>query len=187
MTATASCWPYVRQPAPVHDHGFDHRSVHDLFGDGTIRYPTADEERRFCDYAAGFPARFAALRDVERATPEVCRETVELMRRGWPTFEKHHDMAWAKNFRDLDLYAKVLVQAMLLNDVNYQDEKAIYWIRTILAAFDFTPAFNRDCFTFFRDGYRKRLRPESWELFAPHLERLLAVMTDFPEPANPRV
>lgn len=158
-----------------------------VFRDSDNRYLNAEERGLLASYAESVPERLRTAELVEKVEQEVCKTMVDEMRRKYPRFETHHENAWGKAFRDVQLTIRNGVHAMLLDDVKMLEDKLLVWFRTILASFDFTPQFNRDCYTIVRDAFRRRLPAESYSLMEPYLQRCIDVMSDFPAPANPRV
>jgi len=60
-------------------------------------------------------------------------------------------------------------------------------LRTILAGLNFTPEFNRDTYTYLKQGFRQSLRPDTFNKVEPYLNRTIEIMSDFPMPATPAV
>ena len=50
------------------------------------------------------------------------------------------------------------VRAMLAGDLRSLEDKALFYLRSILAAYNVTPQFAREAFTRLRDHCRQRLR-----------------------------
>lgn len=151
------------------------------------RYPTAEEEREIAEFARSVPKRLEVARLVEKAEQDAVRHCIDEVKKRYPGFSNHHDFAWGKAFRDVQLTLRTNVQAMLLGDMRLLDEKLLFWLKTILASFAFTPKFNRDTYTFLRDGLKQRLPADAFALIEPYLERNISVLSDFPEPAVPAV
>jgi len=150
------------------------------------RYFSADERRQIQDYAGSLQRRFDAAEAAEQKEESVLRSVVEEMQKKYPNFAKYHDQGWARQFRDLQLVLRAVVQAMILDDVSQLDDRILFWMRTMFAANNYTPAFVRDCFTRLRDRLAEQVG-DQFDLLKPGLDRSVEVLSDFPEPATPAV
>lgn len=151
------------------------------------RYLTRDEQTKLLAAASGLPARFDAAEQIEAKEDRVIRGVLEQMRERFPNFEQHHDQAWAKGYRDVQLVVRHAAQAMTFDDVSLLEDRVLIWLRTILAASNLTPGFLRETYELVRDGFRKELTPPAYALAEPYLQKCVDAMGDFPEPANPAV
>lgn len=151
------------------------------------RYPTPEEEQELVEFARSVPRRFEVARLVEKVEQEAVKHCIDETKKRYPNFAGHHEFAWAKAFRDVQLTVRTNVQAMLVGDMRLLDEKLLFWLKTILASFAFTPRFNRDTYTFLRDGFKSRLPADAYALLEPYLNRNIEILSDFPEPAVPAV
>lgn len=180
-------WPMWSKPRPAEDLGLTTSGVLAMLAKPDAEWLDAEEQLLLTDYASSMPARLAAIEEVEGVCREVCKAVVAEQREQYQQFDSHHDHAWSKAYRDLDLMIAMMLKSMLINDVRYLDEEVLYWFRTILRSFDFTPQFNIDYYTRLRSQFEQRLSPEAFKLMLPFLDRTIEVMGDFPEPATPRV
>ena len=151
------------------------------------RYLNDDERQKLTDYIAGFQQRLEHVKLIEEAEDGAVRFCIENTRKRYPNFDKYHDKAWAKAYRDVQLTTRYAAQAMLLDQKSLLEEKLLYWLRTILAGLNFTPEFDRDTYTFLTEGFRQGLPPETFSEFEPYLELVVGIMSDFPQPATPAV
>jgi len=151
------------------------------------RYLTADERQSVLEYTNGFAERFRILSSIEEAEDAAVRFCIDNTRKRYPNFDKYHTTAWAKAYRDVQLTTRYMAQSMLLDDIGILEEKLLFWLRTILAGLNFTPEFNRDTYTFLKQGFRQSLPPDAFGVFEPFLNRTIEVMSDFPAPATPAV
>src|SRR5262245_13691658 len=151
------------------------------------RYFTAEERRQVQDYADSLKRRFEAAEAVEQKEETVLRSVVEEMQKKYPNFATYHDQGWARQFRDLQLVLRAVVQAMILDDVAQLDVRILFWMRTMFAANNYTPAFVRDCFTRLRDRLAEQAGGDPFDLLKSGLDRSVEVLSDFPEPATPAV
>jgi hypothetical protein len=151
------------------------------------RYFSGDERNQLVSFANAMPKRVAAADAVAQKEDAVIRAVIEQMQQRFPNFAKHHDQAWARQFRDVQLVLRADAQAMIFDDLRRLDDKVLYWLRTVFAASNYTPGFVRDCFESLRDQLRSKLNRDEFDLLQPYLNRNVEVLSDFPEPAVPAV
>ncbi len=158
-----------------------------LFLESEGRYLTEDERKKIADYIEGFQARLAYAALIEEAEDGAVRFCIDNTRKRYPNFDKYHEKAWAKAFRDVQLTTRYAAQAMVLGDKKLLQEKLLHWLKTILAGLNFTPEFNRDTYTFLTEGFRQALPPDAFAEFEPYLALVIEILSDFPQPATPAV
>lgn len=151
------------------------------------RYLTDEERSEIGGYLDGFAKRLEVMALVEEAEDNAVRFCIDNTRKRYPNFDKYHDKAWAKAFRDVQLTTRYMAQAMLIDEMSLLEEKLLFWLRTILAGFNFTPEFNRDTYTYLKEGFRQSLPPDAFAMMEPYLNRTIDVMSNFPQPATPAV
>lgn len=151
------------------------------------RYMSREEQGRLMAYAETLPQRFRASAAVEQAEDEIVSTVIEKLKQAYPNFGKHHDQAWEKGTRDLQLVLRHVTQAMVLDDVQSLNERLLYWFRTILMGVNITPQFIRDSFTMLREACRDRVAAEDFALLDPALLNTIEVLSDIPEPYTPAV
>lgn len=151
------------------------------------RYLTADERTEVMDYVQKFSERLKVAALIEEAEDGAVRFCIENTRKRYPNFDKYHQAAWAKAFRDVQLTLRYVAQAMLVDEIKLLEEKLLFWLRTILAGLNFTPEFNRDTYTYLKQGLRQSLPPDAFETVQPYLDRVIEIMSEFPAPAVPAV
>jgi hypothetical protein len=147
------------------------------------RYLTADEREQVLAYARDLPARVQAAQAVETAEADLTATVVGELRGRYPRFERLIPNAWDRLADDLRLVLRTDVRAMLAGELRVLEDKALFYLRSILAAYNVTPQFTRDAFTLLRDRCRDRLGPDAFARLEPYLERNVEVLADFPEPA----
>ena len=147
------------------------------------RYPGAEERAKLLAIARELPARVRAAEDVEAHEAATTAAVVAALHGRYPRYEKLFPQGWDRCASDLQLVLRSNVRAMLANDPRPLDDKALYYLRSILAAYNLTPQFTRDCFTLLRDQCRERLSPEAFALLEPFLARNVEVLGNIPEPA----
>jgi hypothetical protein len=158
-----------------------------ILRDANGRYLNADERSAWLAYAQSVPNRFETALAVERAEDGALRQVIEEMKRRYPNFANYHDQGWARCFRDLQLVLRQDVQSMLLDDVHLLDDKILFWLRTIFASYNLTPAFCHDAFSLLHDALKEHLGLDDFGRIQPYLQRNVEVLSDFPEPVTPAV
>lgn len=151
------------------------------------RYLTPEEQEEILSYTESLPARFRVAAMVAEKEQFAVRHCIDEMRKLYPNFERHHDQAWQKAYRDVQLATRYAVQAMVLDDTAMLEEKLLYWLRTILASFGFTPKFVHDTYRLLAEGMQKNLPEEAYAMMKPVLDRIIDVLSQFPEPVTPTV
>jgi hypothetical protein len=151
------------------------------------RYFSADERRQIKDYTDSLQRRLDAAEAVEQKEEAALRGVIEEMQKKYPNFAKYHDQGWARQFRDMQLVLRSVVHAMIMDDIDQLDDRILFWMRTMFAANNYTPAFVRDCFTRLRDRLAEQAGRDHFDLLKPGLDRSVEVLGDFAEPATPAV
>ncbi|HLW65705.1 MAG TPA: hypothetical protein VKS79_10325 [Gemmataceae bacterium] len=147
------------------------------------RYFHADERRALLTQAASLPARFQAADQVQEHEDVIVQAVIEAMQQRYPESSAIKGPALAKTQNDVQLVLRFNVQAMILDHMRWLDEKVLFWLRTVLAAGNFSPKFSRDCFTLLRDQVAKHTSPQTAALLQPYLDRNIEVLSELPEPA----
>jgi hypothetical protein len=147
------------------------------------RYLTADEREQVLAYARDLPARVQAAQAVESAEGDLTAAVVGELRQRYPRFERLFPNAWDRLADDLRLVLRADARAMIAGDLRVLEDKALFYLRSILAAYNVTPQFARDAFGVLRDRCRDKLGADAFARLEPYLERNVQVLADFPEPA----
>jgi hypothetical protein len=147
------------------------------------RYLTAEERDAVLAHASELPAAVLAGEEVAAHEGEVVDAVVAELREQFPRFERLFPNAWDQFANDLRLVLRADVRAMLSGDLRVLEDKALFYLRSILAAYSVTPQFGHEAFTRLRDRARERLGADAFAKLAPYLERNIQVLGDIPEPA----
>jgi hypothetical protein len=147
------------------------------------RYLTADERALVLAYAQDLPARVRAAQEIEGLESNLIASVVDQLRGQYPRFERLFPSAWEQLAGDIRLVLRADVRAMLAGDLRVLEDKALFYVRSILAAYNVTPQFASDTFTVLRDRTRDRAGADTFARLEPYLERNIQVLADFPEPA----
>jgi small-conductance mechanosensitive channel len=147
------------------------------------RYFQADERQALLAKATALPRRLEAADQVQQHEAAIVQAVMGTMQQRHPESSALKGPALTKTQNDVQLVLRFNVQAMVLDDMRWLDDKVLFWLRTILAAGNFTPEFSRDCFTLLCEQVEKYVDPESLALLQPFLRRNVEVLSDIPEPA----
>jgi hypothetical protein len=147
------------------------------------RYLTAEEREQVLAHARELPTRVQAAQEVEAAEGGLIDAVVGELRERFPRFERLFPNAWDRLAGDLRLVLRADARAMSAGDLRVLEDKALFYLRSILAAYNVTPQFARDAFTLLRDRCRDRLGADAFGRLEPYLDRNVQVLADFPEPA----
>jgi hypothetical protein len=161
--------------------------IRSIFYECEGRYLSSDEKSKIAEYMTSFQERVKIAEMIEEAEDSAVRFCIDNTRKRYPNFDKYHDKAWAKAFRDVQLTTRYAAQSMLLDEPKILRDKLLYWLRTILAGLNFTPEFNRDTYTYLMEGFRQSLPPDAFAQFEPYLSQVIDIMSSFPDPAVPAV
>jgi hypothetical protein len=146
--------------------------------------------------------RATAAQEVREHEGRVVKEVVTSVFKRYP-YEEHHDNAMAKCIRDVRYVSAYSTMAMLMDDVQWLDDKLLIWLKTILQSFEFPAAATRkralfaaraqdpalerldgkrqsihETYTRLRDGYEAVLTPNSFALMKPALDRVVDTLTE---------
>lgn len=155
--------------------------------DADGRYFTAAERQSVLGLAEALPRRVRVAEQVEQHEESALRSALEDVQPNYPNFATYHDQAWARQFRDTQLVVRAAVTAMVLDDARQLDDSALFWMRTMFVANNYTPRFVRDTFTAVRDRLREKIGGDDFALLQPYLDQAVKVLGDFPEPTTPAV
>ena len=150
-----------------------------MFSDAEGRYLEDQEIGQLTDYMASLEARLAAMRAVEQAEAKIVEETLDVVWETHPDFASKYYEARKNCTRDVSLALRYCALAMVRDDIDMLREKLLYWLRTILNAFEFGQALD----TTYRALARRveaNLDPQSVRLLAPYLRETHQILTSDP-------
>jgi hypothetical protein len=147
------------------------------------RYLTSEERESVLAFAKDLPGRVKASEVAEANEAELIAAVIDDVRPKYPRFDHLFPNAWDKLAGELRLVLRADVRAMLAGDLRVLEDKALFYVRSILAAYNVTPQFARDAFTLLRDRGKDKLGKEAFAKLEPYLERNVEVIADFPEPS----
>ncbi len=151
------------------------------------RYWNAEERDQLLHYTQSVPQRIEAADWIEKKEEAAIRSVMEALQANYPNYPKFHANGWAKCARDVQLVLRAMVSAMIVDDMSVLEDRVLYWLRSLLAAANLTPAIVRDAYTTLHNFYRQELPSHLYPLVEPYFERVVQVLSDFPEPHTPAV
>src|SRR4051794_37297052 len=110
------------------------------------RYLTAEERDAILAYARDLPGAVSSAEEVAAHEDEIVDSVVTPMREQYPRFERLFHNAWDQFTVDLRLVLRADARALLTGDLRPLEDKALFYLRSILAAYNVTPQFARDAF-----------------------------------------
>jgi Phycobilisome protein len=147
------------------------------------RYLTAAEREQVLAIAQDLVTAVRASEETETHEAGLIAVVIKELQDQFPRFGQLFPDAWERLADDLRLVLRADVRAMLSGDQRVLEDKALFYVRSILAAYNATPQFVRATFTRLRDRCRDALGAETFARLEPYLERNVQVIADFPEPA----
>lgn len=178
-----------------------HAELEGLWKNAESRHLSAAELERYAR-VTDQRVRVTAAQEIREVEARIVKEVVRSVFTKYP-YEAHHDHATAKCIRDVRYVSAYATMAMLMDDVQWLDDKLLIWLRTILQAFEFPASVTKkkvlfaarsadpkmdgldakrqsihDTYTRLRDGYREALTDSSYQLVRPALQRVVDTLTE---------
>lgn len=147
------------------------------------RYLNAKERSQLLAFARELPARIGASEDAETHEREIVEYVISALRSRYARFENLFPRAWDGLAVDLRMVLRANVRALISGDVAELDEIALFYLRSILIAYNVSPEFARDAFLTLIDACKEHLSAEASGLLDPYLNRNVEVLSEIPEPA----
>lgn len=147
------------------------------------RYLNSKERSQLLAFASELPARIGASEEVETHEREIVDCIIGALRTRYPRFENLLPRAWDGFAVDLRMVLRADVRALIRGEVAELDECALFYLRSILIAYNVTPEFARDAFLTLKEACNEHLSPEASGLLEPYLNRNIEVLGEIPEPA----
>jgi len=146
------------------------------------RYPTESEEAACLAFAQSLPKRLQAANLISQKESAIAREAIEEMKPKYPRFLAHHERAYEKGARDLELCLRYAVQGMIVNDAEMPKDKLFVWYGTIIRSLGLTPQYAREACKAVYDACLRQLTPDAFAVAEPFLTRMVEDVSNFPEP-----
>lgn len=182
--------------------GFRHHpELEALWKEAEARHLSAPELERY-GRVTDQRDRVTAAQEVHEHEARIVKEVVLGIFAVYP-YEAHHEQATAKCIRDVRYVSAYATMAMLMNDVQWLDDKLLIWLKTILQSFEFPASATKkkvlfaarssdpkldaldtkrqsihDTYTRLRDAYRTSLTDSSYQLLRPALQRVIDTLTE---------
>lgn len=132
------------------------------------------DEKLMLDYADSMEARLKCMAEVQEHSKAAATTAAKIARKKYPDAETKHGLCWAKAVRDMELVVCECANGVLVDDIDFVDERILIWLHTILKSFDFEQNLIPDCFRFLKDEFEKLLSEQSFAYMAPMLDRTIA-------------
>lgn len=146
-----------------------------------------DEVNAMLSFAKTIPIRLPLADMIEDVEDEAITEVIEKLKGSYPKFQSLHFKAYEKCRRDMKHVLRYVYQAVILESPQFMNDRLLYWLRTMTSAGAMTPKFMRDTYSNLNEALRKRLPSTQYEFLAPVMNNVIEVLSDYPEPTNPRV
>ncbi len=150
--------------------------IKEMFSDAEGRYLEADESQKLKQFAQSLQSRLETMEAVKAAEKAIVSETLDAVWETHPEIESRYTKARENCTRDVTLVLRYCAMAMVREDMTFLRDKMLYWLRTILQAFQFGPILD----TTYRVLPRRveaHLTPGQVQLLAPYLKETHRVLT----------
>jgi len=171
-----------------------------IFKAAESRYLTLQELDEYCRVVPEYRHRATVAKEVAAIEVKTVTLVLQEVFSIYP-YENHHQFALAKCTRDVRYVSAYAVLAMLMNDPQWYKDKLLYWLQTILHAFEFPDRAMRkkvlfsaqgnsvlermsakqrsiyETYTKLRDKYRESLTPTSFALLEPYLQLTIDILS----------
>jgi hypothetical protein len=121
--------------------------------------------------------RIEAMREARDFEKVIVGNTVDIVLRKYE-FEQRHDYGRPKCMRDVTAVYRWSVFCMVLDDVSVLENKLLYWMRTVIQAFEF-PGRNQSiqyCYSTLRKECGRLLKAPTMQLLDPFLASVEAIL-----------
>lgn len=180
-----------------------HPQLIELFKSAESRHFTAEELNTIKQTLPDSAACCDAAQAIRKKDGKVVKAVVSEIFSQYD-YETHHEFALAKCSRDVRYVITYATHAMLIDDIQWYEDKLLIWLKTILQSFDFPERKSKAGGGMFADAaledalaklpkkacsiyhcyYRihqemgRALEPDQFELISPFLERAMHVLSE---------
>ena len=150
--------------------------IKSIFSEAEGRYLEDQEAAVLNRYASTLSGRLEAMEAVRSKEKAIVEETVEAVWRKHPEVETKWSNARQTTIRDITLVLRYCTMAMVRDDMEFLRDKLLYWMRSILQAFQMGPILD----TAYRALPRRveaHLSPGYVKLLAPYLKETHRILT----------
>jgi hypothetical protein len=133
-------------------------------------YLTPAQQKEVLDYGRSMARRFEACRAVEAIEDDVVEAAKESFFEHHPNLADLPENGWDTFESDQRLALRTAVQAMLLDDTAFPEQKQFRSLRRTLGFLEITAAVQNDWFSSLRTALEARLKPDAADTLAPYLD-----------------
>ena len=138
------------------------------------RYFSEQEYGQLLTYAESVSTRLTVAREVETAEAEILAEVDQ--RLAAANGEKIDASVKQEHLKCMTLVIRYDVQAMLLNDPTFLDERILHFLASMLKSFGLSQDYIRKSYQALAEVTLSKVSPDGRELIRPCLERNIAVL-----------
>lgn len=138
-------------------------------------YLTPPQQKDVLDYAKSLPRRFAAARAVQAAETQLVELALKALEASFPELGTPLDLGWDSADDDLRLCLRAVTNEMLMDDTDSADAAVLAHLRRALGYLGVPRGAVEELFAGLRDAAVNTLRPDAFELLAPHFDRAVAL------------
>jgi hypothetical protein len=136
---------------------------------------TPPQQKDVLDYAKSLPRRFAAARAVQAAETHLVEHALKAVQAAFPELGTPLDLGWDSADDDLRLCLRAITNEMLMDDTDSADAVVLAHVRRSLGYLGVPAAAVEELFAGLRDAAVNALKPDAFELLAPHFDRAAAL------------
>jgi hypothetical protein len=133
-------------------------------------YLTPAQQKEVLDYGRSLARRFEACRAVQAIEDDVAEAARDAFFEQHPNLADLPDNGWDTFDADQRLALRTVVQAMLMDDPAFPEQKQFRSLRRTLGFLELTAAVQDDWFSSLRNALEARLKPDAAETLAPYLD-----------------
>ncbi|TNE49175.1 MAG: hypothetical protein EP343_12910 [Deltaproteobacteria bacterium] len=151
-------------------------TLEQIFADAEGRYLQNAELEALSQYTQSIPKRMQAMKAIEKVEGPILQEVINEVWRKHPDFESRYGMSREKCTRDVGYVLRYCTLAMLRDDTTFLTEKLLYWMRTVLHAFEFNDTINTTYSALMQQA-EKFCKAEHYQMIHPYLELTHRILT----------
>lgn len=141
---------------------------------------TPPQQKDVLDYARSLPRRFAAARAVQAAETQLVELALKAVQAAFPELGPPPDLGWDSADDDLRLALRAITAEMLMDDTDAAEGAALAHLRRALGFLGIPQPAVEELFAGLRDAAVNTLKPDAFELLAPHFDRAVALAAGTP-------
>jgi hypothetical protein len=132
------------------------------------------QQKEILDYAKSLSRRFAAARAVQAAETPLVELALKAMQAACPELGTPLDLGWDSADNDLRLVLRAITNEMLMDDTDSAEHAVLAHLRRSLGYLGVPASAIEELFAGLRDAAVNTIKPDAYELLAPHFDRAVA-------------